>query len=128
MAGKYTPSSPTVLKIMDGLTMAEAFARVSSRDSRILAVRQELRAQERTVLDFTGKKNESKDSSVALSYRPIALTSYLCTLFEKMVNVRLVYFHEQGLFLSPSQSSFRKHRSTTDALVRLEAAACEAFA
>ncbi|KAK3891761.1 hypothetical protein Pcinc_004364 [Petrolisthes cinctipes] len=45
-----------------------------------------------------------------------------------MVNVRLVYFLEQGDFLSPSQSGFRKHRSTIDALVRLEAAACEAFA
>ncbi|KAK3889511.1 hypothetical protein Pcinc_006483 [Petrolisthes cinctipes] len=45
-----------------------------------------------------------------------------------MVNIRLVYFLERGLFLSPSQSGFRKHRSTIDALVRLEAAACEAFA
>ncbi|KAK3884290.1 hypothetical protein Pcinc_011455 [Petrolisthes cinctipes] len=45
-----------------------------------------------------------------------------------MVNVRLVYFLEWGLFLSPSQSGFRKHPSTTDALVRLEASACEAFA
>ncbi|KAK3883722.1 hypothetical protein Pcinc_011979 [Petrolisthes cinctipes] len=45
-----------------------------------------------------------------------------------MVNVRLVYFLERGDFLSPSQSGFRKYRSTTDALVRLEAAACEASA
>ncbi|KAK4316546.1 hypothetical protein Pmani_012321 [Petrolisthes manimaculis] len=178
----------------------EAFARVSRRDSRPLAVRHELRTKERTALDFSGNEDErynhifilrdlysalflcgdtspgpdnipyamlrhlgeeaisfllalytriwledvfpsgwrvatilpfpkpGKDSSVVLNYRPIALTSCLCKLFEKMVNVRLIYFLERDDFLSPSQSAFRKHRSTTDALVRLEAAACEVFA
>ncbi|KAK3892701.1 hypothetical protein Pcinc_003493 [Petrolisthes cinctipes] len=36
-----------------------------------------------------------------------------------MVNVRLVYFLERGDFLSPSQSGFCKHGSTTDALAFL---------
>ncbi|KAK3893021.1 hypothetical protein Pcinc_003200 [Petrolisthes cinctipes] len=78
-----------------------------------------------TVLPFL---KPGKDSGFVLNYRPIALTSCLCKLFEKMVNVRLVYFLERGEFLSLSQSGFYKHRSTTDALFRLEAAACEAFA
>ncbi|KAK3880695.1 hypothetical protein Pcinc_014851 [Petrolisthes cinctipes] len=52
IAGKFTPSpAPKVngIKIMDGLTVAntiaEAFAKVSSRDSRPLAVSHELGAQ-----------------------------------------------------------------------------------
>ncbi|KAK3892351.1 hypothetical protein Pcinc_003804 [Petrolisthes cinctipes] len=78
-----------------------------------------------TILSFL---KPVRDSGAALNYQPIALTSCLCKLFEKMVNVRLIHFLERGDFLSPSQSGFRKHCSTTDALVRLEAAACEAFA
>ncbi|KAK3877974.1 hypothetical protein Pcinc_017376 [Petrolisthes cinctipes] len=78
-----------------------------------------------TILPFL---KPGKDSGVALNYRPIVLTSCLCKLFEKMVNVRLVYFLDRGGFLSPSQSGFCKHCSTTDALVRLEADACETFA
>lgn len=69
-----------------------------------------------------------EDLSVALNYLPIAVTFCLCKLFEKMVNVGLVHFVERGGLLSPSQSGFRKHRSTTDTLVRLETAVCEAFA
>lgn len=37
--------------------MAAAFATVSSRDSRTLAVRRELGAQERLVLDFSGHED-----------------------------------------------------------------------
>lgn len=52
----------------------------------------------------------------------------LCKLFEKMVTIRLMYILEHGGLLSPSQSGFRIHGSTTDVLVKLESAACEAFA
>ena len=69
-----------------------------------------------------------KDSSKVTNYRPIALTSCLCKLMEKMVNARLVWFLERKAILSPSQCGFRKMHSTSDALIRLEASICEAFA
>ncbi|XP_069171294.1 probable RNA-directed DNA polymerase from transposon BS isoform X2 [Procambarus clarkii] len=53
-------------------------------------------------------------------FRPIALTSCVCKLFERMVNVRLMWFLEHHHLLSPSQFGFRKCRSTTDVLVNLE--------
>ncbi|KAK3883723.1 hypothetical protein Pcinc_011980 [Petrolisthes cinctipes] len=89
MAGKFSPSSPPVLKvngikIMDGLTvantMAEAFAKVSSRDSRPLSVRHELRAKERTVLDFTGNENESYNHIFTLRDLHSALSLSAATL------------------------------------------------
>ena len=61
-------------------------------------------------------------------YRPIALTSCLCKIFEKMVNARLQWFLENKGCLSPFQYGFRKKRSTTDALVALEIYIREAFA
>ena len=69
-----------------------------------------------------------KDPLQATNYRPISLTSCLCKVLEKMVNVRLVWFLETGNFLSPVQYGFRKMRSTTDALLSLESSICEAFA
>ncbi|KAK3894956.1 hypothetical protein Pcinc_001312 [Petrolisthes cinctipes] len=89
MAGKFSPSSPPVLKvngikIMDGLTvantMAEAFAKVSSRDSRPLAVRHELRVKERTVLDFSGNENESYNHIFTLRDLHSALSLSAATL------------------------------------------------
>ena len=37
-----------------------------------------------------------KDHSDVTNYRPICLTSCVCKLFEKMVNVRLVWYLERG--------------------------------
>ena len=47
---------------------------------------------------------------------------------EKMVNLRLVWFLERWDLLSPTQCGFRKNRSTTDCLVQLDTAICQAFA
>ena len=69
-----------------------------------------------------------KDSTLAFNYRPIALTSCLCKLMEKMVNVRLVWYLERNGILSAAQCGFRRLHSTTDVLIRLESSICEAFA
>uniref|UniRef100_A0A3B1IE94 Reverse transcriptase domain-containing protein n=1 Tax=Astyanax mexicanus TaxID=7994 RepID=A0A3B1IE94_ASTMX len=61
-----------------------------------------------------------KDKSHASSYRPIALTSNLCKLMEKMIVRRLLYELERRGLLSPYQSGFRKGRSTIDAVLYLE--------
>ena len=60
-----------------------------------------------------------KDAYQPTSYRPIALTSCICKLFEKMVNNRLVWLLETKDLLAPTQFGFRKNRSTLDSLVRL---------
>lgn len=61
------------------------------------------------------------------NYRPIALTSCLCKLFEKMVNARLVYVLETKNILSPHQSGFRRGRTTLDNIMLLETNIRNAF-
>ena len=68
-----------------------------------------------------------KDTAMVGNYRPISLTSCVCKLLEKMVNLRLMWFLEKNKILSPYQFGFRKMRSTTDALVRLETAIHNSF-
>jgi len=46
---------------------------------------------------------------------------------ERMINDRLVWYLEKNNLLTPVQCGFRKCRSTTDHLVRLETFVCEAF-
>jgi len=46
---------------------------------------------------------------------------------ERMVNNRLVWYLERKEIITPTQSGFRKGRSTTDQLVRLESFVREAF-
>ena len=69
-----------------------------------------------------------KDGTIPSSYRPIALTSCICKLMEKMVNVRLMWYLERNGLISPAQCGFRQMRSCTDILIRLEDSICTAFA
>ena len=60
-----------------------------------------------------------KDSKDPTNYRPISLTSCLCKLLEKIINIRLMWFLENNNLIAKQQSGFRKNRSTTDQLVKL---------
>ncbi len=53
-----------------------------------------------------------KDHTQPNNYRPIALTSNLCKLMERMVMSRLVHVIEKKKLLSSYQSGFRKGRNT----------------
>jgi len=61
-----------------------------------------------------------KDESDPSSYRPIALTSCICKIMERMINDRLVWYLEKHKLLTSVQCGFHKNRSTTDYLVCLE--------
>ena len=61
------------------------------------------------------------------SYRPIALTSCLSKIMERMVNERLTKYLEVHNSISTYQSGFRKCHSTYDALIRLETNIRETF-
>ena len=68
-----------------------------------------------------------KDTSDPTNYRSIALTSCVCKVMERMVNNRLVWYLERNKIITPTQSGFRKGRSTIHQLVRLESFVREAF-
>ena len=70
----------------------------------------------------------NKDPHYTSSYRPIALTSCVCKLMEKMVNSRLGWHLEAHNLLSPVQFGFRKNRSTLDPLLRLSNQIQQGFA
>lgn len=53
------------------------------------------------------------------SYRPIALTSHVAKLMERIILVRFTYFCEKKLVIPKQQAGFRKNRSTIDHLVKL---------
>ena len=73
-------------------------------------------------------RKPNKDPFQATSYRPIALTSCVCKLMEKMVNSRLVWLLETKNLLSPFQFGFRKNKSTLDPLLLLTNKIQEGFA
>jgi len=68
-----------------------------------------------------------KDTSNPTNYRHIALTSCIWKVMERMANNRLVWYLERNKIIIPTQSGFRKGRSTTDQLVRLESFVRDAF-
>ena len=78
-----------------------------------------------TVLPFL---KQGKPAQQPSSYRPIALTSCMCKLLERIVNNRLVHYLESHSIISPFQYGFRKMRGPLDALVRLESSILDAFA
>ena len=53
------------------------------------------------------------------SYRPIALTSHVCKLMEKIVLVRLLHHCDKHNIIPLNQAGFRAGRSTIDHLVKL---------
>jgi hypothetical protein len=54
---------------------------------------------------------------LAANYRPIALTSHLVKLFEKVIRNKIVSFLEENCLLNPSQHGFRRGRSCLSQLL-----------
>ena len=62
---------------------------------------------------------KGKDRHNKTSYRPISLLSCVGKTMERTVNRRLQHHLEKNGLLSPSQSGFRKNRSTEDQVALL---------
>ena len=60
------------------------------------------------------------------SYRPISLTSSVCKIMETMIGTRWTSHLENKNLLAPTQSSFRKNKSTLHQIVTLQSAILKA--
>ena len=60
-----------------------------------------------------------KDRRLPGSYRPIALTSHIAKLAERMIQTRLMFVADQKNMIPPEQVGFRAKRSVADSLGRL---------
>lgn len=76
------------------------------------------------VLSF---KKPGKPATEPSSYRPIALTSCIGKLMEKLIGIRLMNHIESNSLLSPYQYGYRKFLSSPDALIRLSSDILEAI-
>lgn len=65
-------------------------------------------------------KKPGKDDSKPGNYRPIALTSHICKIMERIINERLTHFLESRNIITANQSGFRKVRCTMDPIICLE--------
>ena len=65
--------------------------------------------------------------SDGVSYRPIALTSCVCKLFETIVKNRLQWWAEKNSLIPSGQHDFRKGHSCSDNLTNLTLKVEEAF-
>ena len=71
---------------------------------------------------------QRKPKSAIDSYRPIALTSHACKVFEKIILKRVLYFCDKNSIIPNIQAGFRKGRCTTDHLVKLSSHIKKQFA
>ena len=71
---------------------------------------------------------QGKPKSDKNSYRPIALTSHVCKLMEKVVLNRLDHYCEKEGVIPKNQAGFRKGRSTIEHLVKLTTQVKQQFA
>ena len=69
-----------------------------------------------------------KNHTDSSNYRPIAVTSCICKLFERMINTRMLDYLVMKKIFSNIQCGCRRERSTMDHLVRLEHEVRTAFA
>ena len=61
--------------------------------------------------------HKSESRSFCKNYRPVALTSHIIKIFEKIIRNHLVYFLESNDLFNPSQHGFRKGRSCLSELL-----------
>ena len=62
---------------------------------------------------------DGKPKNETSSYRPVALSSSICKLMEKIINARLLWYLEKFQKISPQQFGFRPKRSTIEPISQL---------